>query len=238
LSPVWHRGNPFPSNKLLTRTALHTRYKTAAIYSTVPLRLAGALPIELTGLSLPRPIVGGVDVLTIPAATLPSPDQGPVAATVKPSLVLLSGGGPKVTARDDEFMGGVGAVLDPPDPPPPPPTVEAGPLPLEPVLPVAVLPGVIGCPGYVGLRTGPVFDPVMPWAASAVGERTARVTILAKLGPDALVPLEPAFVGVVPGRGGNDGAESVVGDCLSARTLGGGLKFGCGLGRTLLAFGR
>jgi len=206
-------------------------------HSAVPFRLPGPLPIELTGLSLPLPIVGGVDDRTIPAATLPSPDQGPVAAIVKPSLELLSGGGPNVTARDDALTGGVAAMLDPPDPPPAP-TVEAGPLPLEAVLPVAVLPGVRGCPGYVGLRTGPLFDPVIPCAAKAVGERTARVTILAKLGPGApaLVPL--AFVGVDPGKGGKDGADNVVGDCLSARTLGGGLKVGWGLGRTLFEFGR
>jgi len=65
---------------------------------------------------------------------------------VKPSLEDLSGGGPNVTAREDALAGGVGEVLDPADPPLAP-TVEAGPPPLEAVLPVAVRPGERGWPG-------------------------------------------------------------------------------------------
>lgn len=50
------------------------------------------------------------------------------------------------------------------------------------------------------------------------------MTILARDGPAAAFDGVPP--GAVPGKGGNDGVESDVGDCLSAKTLGGGLKFG------------
>ncbi len=74
----------------------------------------------------------------------------------------------------------------------------------------------------------------MPRSARAAGDNTARVTILAKLGPP-LVLLELEGEGDDPGRGGNDGGESAAVGCRSARTEGGGLKFGGGLGRL---FGR
>jgi hypothetical protein len=65
------------------------------------------------------------------------------------------------------------------------------------------------------------------WAACdarPVGDRTARVTMLASDGPAAALDGVP--VGAVPGKGGKDGVELEVGDCRSARTLGGGLKLG------------
>jgi hypothetical protein len=54
---------------------------------------------------------------------------------------------------------------------------------------------------------------VIPRSANAAGDNTARVTILARLGPN----LEPVFGPVVdgpvdPGKGGKDGVEANGGD--------------------------
>jgi hypothetical protein len=71
------------------------------------------------------------------------------------------------------------------------------------------------------VRDGPTAG---GWFASVdVGLRTALVTMEARDGPPGLAPGAVAWPVVVPGKGGNWGGESVVGDdCLSASTEGGG----------------
>ena len=226
---------------------------STAIYS-VFFRLACPLA-ELLGLSLPLTpdMTGGVDVRVKPAPT-PRPDQGPDALDILNPVSLLprTGGGPKVTAREPIVpgpMGGVGVE----------PLTEPGALLVE-TEEGAVdgergFVGLRACPSFsrrltldkiaaltaaaadtlseAPVEDGRFGDPAIPLSASAAGDSTARVTMLAKLGPVFDDDPDPALDPVEPGKGGNEGVEMMVGDCLSARTEGGGLKLGGGRGRLL-----